>query len=59
MAGKEFTHGLRTLVLSEQKHLFFFFSAAATWPAGSLVPRPGIEPVPPAVEAGGRFFFFF
>ena len=32
--------------------VFVFFFAHAIWLGGILVPRPGMEPVPPAVEAG-------
>ena len=37
--------------LKKNKTIFFFFFGHAALAFGILVPRPGIEPVPPAVES--------
>ena len=69
--GRQFpqiSHVLRILWEVSDRPCFFFFFLAALSSMRILVPRPGIQPAPPAVEARSLnhwtarevpFFFFF
>ena len=46
-----FPFGRRGVFKKKKKQFFFFFFGHAALAFGILVPRPGIEPVPPAVES--------